>query len=66
MTPTAALTATELKTNVLLTIMASEQTQTSSTARVAAVQAEGCYFDLPSAVKKTCRFVEGAFTRDAT
>lgn len=27
------------------------------TVRVAAVQAEGCYFDLPAAVQKTCDLI---------
>lgn len=30
------------------------------TVRVAAVQAEGCYFDLDAAVKKTCKLIEEA------
>lgn len=43
--------------------MASEHTQTSSTVRVAAVQAEGCYFDLPAAVEKTRHFIEEAASK---
>ncbi|ODM23090.1 hypothetical protein SI65_00679 [Aspergillus cristatus] len=43
--------------------MASEQTQIPSTVRMAAVQAEGCYFDLPAAVEKTCRFIEEAASK---
>lgn len=30
---------------------------------MAAVQAEGCYFDLPASVEKTCRFIEEAASK---
>ncbi|EYE92296.1 Nitrilase/cyanide hydratase and apolipo protein N-acyltransferase [Aspergillus ruber CBS 135680] len=43
--------------------MAFEQTQTPPTVRVAAIQAEGCYFDLPAAVEKTYRFIEEAASK---
>lgn len=55
--------ATDFKINLLSTAMASEQTRTPCTVRVAAVQAEGCYFDLPAAVEKTCRFIEEAASK---
>lgn len=35
-------------------------TEQKSYVRVAAVQAEACYFDLQGAVAKTCRFIEEA------
>lgn len=41
--------------------MASEHTL--STVRVAAVQAEGCYFDLPAAVEKTGRLIAEAASK---
>lgn len=31
--------------------------------RVAAVQAEACYFDLPKAVAKTCKLIEEAASK---
>lgn len=41
--------------------MASEHTPSS--VRVAAVQAEGCYFDLPAAVEKTGRLIAEAASK---
>lgn len=38
----------------------STMSTTKRTVRVAAVQAESCYFDLQAAVKKTCKLIEDA------
>lgn len=51
-------TAINFNCQACLQIMASDQTR--SIVRVAAVQAEGCYFDLPGAVEKTCCLIEEA------
>jgi len=40
--------------------MVTSQELPKTKVRVAAVQAEGCYFDIQGVVEKTCKFIEEA------